>query len=385
VLFHESEVLGAGLSVLRALEPLGEYGWRASGWFPGPGPLLGESAAALADQGVQERPIAFSARGWRRPPGPVVRAARTPAYLLAVRRWLLGVRPDLVHANSLLMLPEATIARALGLPVALQVHELPPPGPKREATLRWAAAVADVLIGVATPVAAMLGERAGSTPVVTVRNGVPEVAPAPAEDGESIVGTVGYVSRSKGTDLFLRAAELALAARPELRFEHVGQTGLWGDDDFDRAVEELAAAPALRGAVTLAGRSSVPDALARWEIFVLPSRRDAFPLSTLEAMAVGLPVIATDVGGLGEQISQLETGVLVPPERPEEIAEWIVRLHDDPELRTRLGEAARAHVRASFTLAAQAEGLNEAYETALRRRDSRPSRRLPRRRPSATR
>jgi glycosyltransferase involved in cell wall biosynthesis len=129
----------------------------------------------------------------------------------------------------------------------------------------------------------------------------------------------------------------------------------------------------------------VPDALARWEIFVLPSRREAFPLSTLEAMAAGLPVIATDVGGLAEQIAHLRTGVLVPPERPEEIAEWIVRLHDDPELRTLLGEAARAHVRASFTLAAQAEGLNEAYEAALRRRDSRPSRRLPRRRPSATR
>jgi glycosyltransferase involved in cell wall biosynthesis len=275
------------------------------------------------------------------------------------------------------------VARVLGFPVALQVHELPQPGRKRNATLTWAAAVADVLIAVATPVGEMLREHAGGTPVVTVRNGVPEVDVRRGAVGP-IVGTVGYVSRGKGTDLFLRAAELALAARSELRFEHVGQHRLWGDDRFDRSIEERAASPALRGALTLVGRASVGDTLARWEIFVLASRSEGFPLSTLEAMAAGLPVIAADVGGVSEQISHLETGILVPPERPAEIAEWIVRLHDDPSLRSRLGEAARDRVRASFTLSAQAEGLNEAYELALRRHSSRRVR-LPRVRFSATR
>jgi glycosyltransferase involved in cell wall biosynthesis len=101
-------------------------------------------------------------------------------------------------------------------------------------------------------------------------------------------------------------------------------------------------------------------------------------------MAAGLPVIVTNVGGLSEQITHLETGVLVPPESPEAIAEWIVRLHDDPSLRARFGEAARKRVRESFTLARQAEGLHAAYEAALRRHAGRRSL-LPKRTKSASR
>jgi glycosyltransferase involved in cell wall biosynthesis len=367
VLFHESEILGAGLSVLRALPELRRHGWEASGWFPGPGPLVEQAAGMLAARGQRPKPIAFSARGWGRPPGLVRRAARTPGYLRAVRSWLRRVEPHVVHANSLLMLPEASVARTLGVPVVVQVHELPAVGRKRDATVRWAAAVGDVLVGVSDAVSAMLRAHAGLTPVLTVRNGVPAAEP-PARPGASfVVGTMGYVSRTKGTDIFLSAAELALRQRPQLRFEHLGDQRLWGDDAFDGAIEQTAAASPLRESLTLLGRAPVGDALAGWSVFVLASRAEGFPLSTLEAMAVGLPVIATAVGGVPEQLQHLETGILVAPERPAEIADWIVRLHDDGSLRARLGDAARAHVLASFTLAAQANGLDRAYDLAVRR------------------
>jgi len=367
VLFHESETLGAGLAVLRAGPELRLRGWEVSGWFPGPGPLVEEAAGMLAVRGQAPKPIAFSGRGWRRPPGPVRRAARTPTYLRAVGRWLRSVEPNVVHANSLLMLPEASIARALGMPVVVQVHELPPGGAKRDATVRWAAAASDVLVGVSEAVSAMLREHAGLTPVLTVQNGAPPFEPPARPCGSFVVGTVGYVSRTKGTDIFLSAAELALRQRPQLRFEHVGHQRLWGDDAFDAAVEERAGSSTLRESLTLLGRAPVGDVLARWSVFVLASRAEGFPLSTLEAMAAGLPVIATAVGGVREQLRHLETGILVAPEKPTEIADWIVRLHDDDALRARLGDAARAHVRASFTLAGQAEGLDRAYDLALRR------------------
>jgi len=282
VLFHESEILGAGLSVLRALPDLDRHGWEASGWFPGPGPLVEEATGALAAYGQHPKPIAVSGRGWLRPPGPVRRAARTPEYLRAVHGWLRRVEPDVVHANSLLMLPEASVARRLGVPVVVQVHELPPSGAKRDATVRWAAAVADVLVGVSEAVSAMLREHAGLTPVLTVRNGVPAVEPALRPSGGFVVGTLGYVSRKKGTDIFLSAAELALQQRPQLRFEHIGQQRLWGDDAFDAAIEERAAASPLRESLTLLGRTPVPGALAPWSVFVLASRAEGFPLSTLE-------------------------------------------------------------------------------------------------------
>jgi glycosyltransferase involved in cell wall biosynthesis len=83
-------------------------------------------------------------------------------------------------------------------------------------------------------------------------------------------------------------------------------------------------------------------------------------------MAAGVPVIATDVGGIPEQIVHLEHGILVPPEDASAIADWIERLHDDPDLRERLGAGGRERARTEFTLKAQAEALNGAYEEALR-------------------
>jgi glycosyltransferase involved in cell wall biosynthesis len=371
-LFHEAHMLGAGLSVLRVLGHLNSYGWTSSGWFPDDGPLREEAASMLVEQDSRRRPIAFSAAGWQRPPGVAKRVRETPHYLRAYTRWLQSIHPHLVHANSLLMLPEATIARALGAPVVLQVHELPPPGRKRDATVRWAASVADVLIGVCAPVSDMLRERAVRTPVVTVHNGVPVNDATPrADESKFTVGTVGYVSRTKGTDLFMRAAEITLRSRPEVRFEHIGQARLWGDAEFDGMIDDLAASAALRHAVTFLGPADVSAALARWHVFVLPSRMEGFPLSSLEAMAAGLAVVATNVGGVPEQIVHLETGLLVPPESAEALAESIIRLHDDSALRGRLGEAARETVRRSFTLGRQAKALDSAYELALSRHSAR--------------
>jgi glycosyltransferase involved in cell wall biosynthesis len=84
-------------------------------------------------------------------------------------------------------------------------------------------------------------------------------------------------------------------------------------------------------------------------------------------MAAGLPVIATAVGGIPEQLRHLETGILVPPEDPVSVADWIVRLHDDPGLRAELGRAAREHVLRVYPLRAQAEALEDAYAKAIQR------------------
>jgi glycosyltransferase involved in cell wall biosynthesis len=366
ILFHESAILGAGVSILRAVEHLRPHGWTSSGWFPGLGPLVTESAAVLDTRGYSPKPIAFSARGWRRDPGVAQRLRRTPVYLGAFKKWLQQTAPDVVHVNSLLMLPEATIARRLGLPIVVQVHEIPRAGRKRDLTLRWAGAIADVLIGVSRPVAEMLGGHAGRTPVELIHNGVPSADLRTPPEDSFVVGTIGHVSRTKGTDIFLQAAALALIARPDLRFELVGPTRPWGDEEFEDQVEALAESGSLREAVQMRGHRPARDALTRWSIFVLPSRQEAFPLSTLEAMAAGVPVIATDVGGIPEQIVHLEHGILVPPEDASAIADWIERLHDDPDLRERLGAGGRERARTEFTLKAQAEALNGAYEEALR-------------------
>jgi spore coat protein SA len=84
-------------------------------------------------------------------------------------------------------------------------------------------------------------------------------------------------------------------------------------------------------------------------------------------MAAGVPVVATAVGGVPEQIEHLESGILVAPESASELSDWIVRLYDDQELRSRLAEAGRRRVRKAFRVEAQAEGLEHAYEEAISR------------------
>jgi hypothetical protein len=376
VVFHEAELLGAGQSVLNAVAPLGEFGWSLSGWIPGQGPLTPIAGERLAWVGSYPRPIAFSTRGWRMEPGVRTRLRRTPGYLRAVRSTLVRIRPHVVHANTLLSLPEAWLAKRLGIPVVMQVHEVPPDTLKRRGVLMIAARTSDILVGVSEAVSAMLRRHAGQTPVLTVHNGIgseltsgPEAATADA----FTVGTIGTVSRLKGTDVFLRAASLALRSRPELRFEHVGQPDLHRDEGLDAELAGLLASEPLRSSLTMLGRRPAAELLPSWDVFVLPSRMEAFPLATLEAMAAGVPVIAARVGGVPEQIEHLRTGVLVAPDDPVGLAEWILRLHDDRRLRERLAAEAARRVRSQFTAERQAEGLHRAYLLALNRRFGPPS------------
>jgi glycosyltransferase involved in cell wall biosynthesis len=371
VVFHESEALGAGRSILNCLPELQGLGWTATGWFPGDGDLVDEAADRLAARIVEQKPIAYSARGWRADPGVLPRAARTTPYLRAFRRALLSNRPHVVHANTLRSLPEATVARTLGIPVVVQVHELPEEGAKATVTLRWAARVADVLVAVSNAVAARLRPHAGRTPLITVHNGIqPYSTERRPEPG--LVGTIGTVAWTKGTDVFLEAAEIALRRNAGLRFEHAGPRGLDNDVEFGRRADALARRPSVAEGVQMLGPQPAGDLLQRWELFVLPSRQDSFPLVVLEAMSAGLPVIASAVGGVPEQVAHLESGILVASESPTELSDWILRLHEDAELREKLGGAAAVRVREDFTPARQALGLHRAYLAALNLRHAPP-------------
>jgi glycosyltransferase involved in cell wall biosynthesis len=372
VVFHESEALGAGRSVLNALDPLRGYGWTPSGWFPGEGPLLDVAAEIIPAHALRSKPIRYSLRGWRASPGILSRVRDTPEYLRSFRRAVLLARPHVVHANTLRTLPEARIARRLGLPVVVHVHELPSPSVKRTLMVRSAASVADVLVVVSEAVADVVRPHAGTTPILVAYNGVARAAVTRGISDSATVGTVGTVCRTKGTDVFLEAAALARTRCPELRFEHVGEHGLDDDLEFEKRVATLAAETDVREAVSFLGRRDAAAELRRWEMFVLASRQDAFPLASLEAMSAGVPVIATHVGGLREQIEHLESGVLVEPESPGALSDWIVRLHRDPALREKLAAAAAARVEERFTTDLQAAVLHKAYLAALNLRHGPP-------------
>ena len=182
-----------------------------------------------------------------------------------------------------------------------------------------------------------------------------------------IVTLLARFQRVKGHDLFLATARRIAGRCPDARFVLAGENvfGGAGDERFKREIHAAVAAdPVLRPRVRFRGWVPAPEGLlAASDVVVCPSRFESFGLAPVEAMACGVPVVSTDVGGPRETVADGETGYLVPPDRIDLFAERVVQLLLDPALRQRLGEAGRARVRARFSLEQYVAGFTRVLET----------------------
>ncbi len=134
-------------------------------------------------------------------------------------------------------------------------------------------------------------------------------------------------------------------------------------------MQQLAASLGLADIVHFLGnRRDVPELLAALDIFVLPSHNEGVSLAVLEAMAAGLPVIVSEVGGLPEIVKHEETGLLIPPKDPEALARSLARLLENPELAHRLGQKAREHVQEKYSLERLAQVVNAMYDDLVKRK-----------------
>lgn len=179
---------------------------------------------------------------------------------------------------------------------------------------------------------------------------------------EFVVGTVGNPGPAKGFDVFLDSATILKAQSPGYRFVIVGELAHGRGDEL----MQNRAARGLTGDVVLTGfRSDVPRALAAFDVYALTSRTEGFPLSLLEAMAAGLPVVATRCGGPEQIMDDGVTGILVENGSAEAIASSIAGLRSDAEKRHSLGNAASRAVSARFTLDAQLKSYERLYDQCL--------------------
>jgi glycosyltransferase involved in cell wall biosynthesis len=361
VVFHEDVLGGATVSTLRAISVMRERGWDYTFFVADPSPL----ADHLRDQGYRvlgtERHVGFSLKWLRHPPGPRHKLRSMPAYFAAYVRALRAVRPDLVHANSLYSMAEALIARALGFRVLFHVHEILNTNWKGPAARRVASAAGLRAIAVSQASAARYAGPGATVPVVHESTTLPPaVVPLGERDGQVVVGTVGNVCPRKGSDLFVEAARLLAERAPGVKLEMVGPVL----DDPDRPWAEAVLDRARRFGVDHTARDDVFARLAGWDVFVMPSRWDPFPLVVLEAMASERPVIATAVDGIPEQLGD-GAGVLVEPENAAALAEAIAALAGDPERRRTLARAGRERVLARYTPEHQAAELEREYAALL--------------------
>jgi glycosyltransferase involved in cell wall biosynthesis len=237
--------------------------------------------------------------------------------------------------------------------------------------------ITDVFIGVAAAHGEHLVKNEGfpADKVRVIPNGVDTDRFAPLANRTStrealglcpadpVVGIVAALRPEKNHGLFLRAAKRVRDQLPQARFVIVG------DGPERPALENLARELGLAGAVHfLGGRDDIPAVLAALDLFALTSDNEANPVSILEAMAMGKPVVATGVGSVAESVVEGQTGYLVEPGRVEPMAARWLELLDDPLKARAFGEAGRQRVVERGSLQAMVAGYEQLIETIYRRK-----------------
>jgi glycosyltransferase involved in cell wall biosynthesis len=182
-------------------------------------------------------------------------------------------------------------------------------------------------------------ERFGPADVTRVK----EAAGIPG--GARVVGLVGRMVREKGYLEFLSAAEQISARHADVHFVLVGPDERWQKRDAltrEAVAARTTTTPSLAGRVHVLGlRRNLPALYAAMDVVTLPSHREGFPRSLLEAAAMARPIVATDIRGCREVVSDGENGFLVPVKDPEALADKIRILLEAPSLATDMGRQGR--------------------------------------------
>ncbi|MGI8770900.1 MAG: glycosyltransferase family 4 protein [Acidobacteriaceae bacterium] len=306
-----------------------------------------------------------------------------------IRRLLRTQRFDVLHTHNYKSNLYGYLAsRLLGIPILATCHNWT----DTTAALRLYGALDrqllaqfDRIVTVSASTRTRLSNRRIPTHrIITIGNGVPMPAmPIPelslhhdpriprgslsdcdeSPGGGLVVGVAARLSFEKGVDVFLRAAAEVMSRHPGMRFV------IAGDGPERERLEALARELHLSSTVTFLGFcADMQSFLRTLDIVVQPSRVDAMPMSVLEAMAHGLPVIASAVGGLPDILDRGSRGKLVPPEDADRLAQGILELSRDGALRSRLGIAARGYVAQHCSAEAMAQQYRNLYLQSLQER-----------------
>ncbi len=208
-------------------------------------------------------------------------------------------------------------------------------------------------------------ERISPGTAVFVPNGIPSLPPPSGRDvraelgiaaEDRVVTTVGFLRQPKAMDVLIEAAARIAQRFPGLKVLIVGEGA-------DRSVyEALIDRLGVQGTVKLLGlRSDVPDLLAASDVAALSTNAEGSPLSIMEYMDAGLPVVATRVGGIPELIDHGVEGLLVEPQDAPGLGDAIARLLDDPDEARRMGERGRERRRREFDIDVMVDNLQDLY------------------------
>lgn len=280
----------------------------------------------------------------------------------ALRRILKEERAQIVHAHGL----KAALVTASALPFLgplrffFTAHNALPQAPSLLGSFgynlvqRWLFHGMDTIISVSEAVRSQIIRYAPEKKVVTIRNGIapakfqghsPQVARGllGVPDQARVVGTVARLIPAKGLETLLEAVCLVSKIVPALRLIVVG------DGPHRGKLEKYSRGLGLKDQVRFLGwRDDVPQLMAGWDCFALPSCSEGFSLSVLEAMASKLPVVVSDLPALKEAVVPGRGGFLVTPGNAPELAAALLHLFKEPLRATAMGEFNRERVALLF-------------------------------------
>lgn len=176
-------------------------------------------------------------------------------------------------------------------------------------------------------------------------------------DGDApLVGCIGRLTEQKGHIYLIQAAKNIVENFSEVKFLIVGK------GELERSLKKLVRDSGLDSNFIFTGfREDVYSIIDKLDLVALPSLWEGFGLVLLEAMAMGKPVVATNVGGIPEIIQDGETGILIPPRNPDALADAIIKLLKDKGLTQRMGEAGRRRVKENFQAARMTKEIEHIY------------------------
>ncbi len=349
---------GATIHVRELARAMRERGHEATVLVGGSGPVTEE----LKEARIPFRSLEFLQRSIH-----PLRDVRALAELTAALR---GLRPDLVstHTAKAGWIGRAACAR-LGLPVVYTPHGwsiedrissgLAPVFTMAERlAARWTSAI--ICVCEYEKRLALQKRIIPEEKLHVVHNGVCDVPRAAGDGGGMrIVSTARFESPKDHATLLH-----ALAALRDQPWE----LDLIGDGPLEPAIRLLADALGIAGRVNFLGyRRDPARVLAGAQLFVLSSRSEAFPRSVLEAMRAGLPVVASDVGGVREAVTEGTEGLLVPAGSPGALSAALRTLITDTARRQRMGAAARAAFESRFRIDGMIEKTAAVYATVIGR------------------
>ena len=293
---------------------------------------------------------------------PPVRGKFDLVRMWAHRRAIATARPDVFQINSTwLWSCRYALAASLTVPgvaVVAVEHSLFEAHYRRARVLKgWMSSRLAAHVTVGRSLCRTIEEAVGLAPgsVEAIPNGVPtaRVTPRRLEGDGPVIGTAARIEPAKRIHLLLDA----VVDRHDVRVAVVG------DGPGRGHLERVASALAMTDRLHITGwTDDARSWIAGRDGVVLPSAREAMPLSVIEAMLAGVPVVATRVGAVPDAIRDGETGLLVEPSDDLALRDAVRRVLDDPALAKRLGEAGRAFAEEHLTAAAMARGYERLYE-----------------------